>query len=66
MRFHEYGDKQKETILRSAEAICRALPSAGLHRLPGLRHGEFSIKHADRYADAVRQIVRGGTGEGTA
>ena len=46
-------------ILRSAEAICRALPSASLHRLPELRHGEFSINQADRYADAVRQIVRG-------
>ena len=53
------GEKETGEILRSADAICRALPSAGLHRLPGLRHGEFSINHADRYADAVRQILRG-------
>jgi len=53
------GEKEAGEILRSAEAICRALPSARLHCLPGLRHGEFSINHADRYADAVRQIVRG-------
>lgn len=66
-KLHVYvGERETGRILRSAEAICRALPSAGLHRLPGLRHGEFSIKHADRYADAVRQIVRGGAGEGTA
>ena len=51
------GEKETGEILRSADAICRALPSARLHRLPGLRHGEFSINHADRYADAVRQIV---------
>lgn len=60
-RVHVFvGEKESGGILRSAEAICRALPSAGLHRLPGLRHGEFSINHADRYADAIRQIVRGG------
>lgn len=53
------GEKETGEILRSAEAICRALPSAGLHRLPGLRHGEFSMNHADRYADAIRMIARG-------
>lgn len=53
------GEKETGEILRSAEAICRALPSAGLHRLPGLRHGEFSMNHADRYADAIREIARG-------
>lgn len=53
------GEKETGVILRSAEAICRALPSAELHRLPELRHGEFSINHADRYAEAVRQIARG-------
>ena len=58
-RVHVYiGEKETGEILRSAEAICRALPSGRLHRLPELRHGEFSINHADRYADAVRQIVR--------
>ena len=52
------GEKETGEILRSADAICRALPSCRLHRLSGLRHGEFSINHADRYADAIRQIVR--------
>jgi pimeloyl-ACP methyl ester carboxylesterase len=53
------GEKETGEILRSAEAICRALPSAGLNRLPGLRHGEVSMNHADRYADAIRMIARG-------
>ena len=58
-RVHVYiGEKETGEIRRSAEAICRALPSARLHRLPALRHGEISINHADRYADAIRQIVR--------
>ena len=57
-KVHVYvGEKETGEILRSADAICRALPSASIHRLPELRHGEFSINHADRYADAVRQIV---------
>ncbi len=53
------GEKENREILRSAEAICRALPSAVTHILPGLRHGEFSVNHGDRYADAVRQIISG-------
>ena len=58
-RVHVYiGEKETGEIRRSAEAICRALPSTRLHRLPALRHGEISINHADRYADAIRQIVR--------
>ena len=52
------GERETGGMLRSAEAICHALPSARLHCLPGLRHGEFSINHADRYADAVRQIAQ--------
>lgn len=59
-QLHVYvGEKETGEILRSAQAICRALPSSRLHRLPNLRHGEFSINHAERFADAVRQIIRG-------
>lgn len=57
-KVHVYlGEKETAEILRSAEAICRALPSARLHRLSGLRHGEFSLNQAPRYADAIRKIV---------
>ena len=52
------GEKENSEILRSAEVICRTRPSCRMHRLPGLRHGEFSINHAAQYADAIRQIVR--------
>ena len=58
---HVYvGEKETGEILRSAQAICRMYPSCTLHRMQNMRHGEFSINHADRYADAVRQIVHGG------
>ena len=59
-KVHVYiGEKETGEILRSAEAIGRALPSGRLHRLQELRHGEFSINRAERYADAIRRIVRG-------
>ena len=54
------GEKETGEILRSADAICQALPSCKLHRVPGLRHGEFSLNHADQYADAIRRIICGG------
>ena len=55
-----FGEKENGTVRRSAEAICRARPSCVPHCLGGLRHGEFSINHADLYADAVERIIRGG------
>ncbi len=55
---HVYvGEKETREILRSAECICRKIPSCDLHRMNGLRHGEFSINHADQYANAIKQIV---------
>ena len=60
-QIHVYvGEKETGEILRSAETICRMLPSSRLHRMHGLRHGEFSINHADQYTDAIRQILQGG------
>ncbi|MBQ3272627.1 MAG: alpha/beta hydrolase [Solobacterium sp.] len=57
---HVYvGEKETGEILRSAEAICRMRPSCILHRMKGLRHGEFSINHADQYAEAIRRIIHG-------
>ena len=56
---HVYvGEREVKEILRSAESICRMNPSSKLHRMKGLRHGEFSINHADEYANAIRQIVK--------
>lgn len=55
---HVYvGEKETGEIQRSAEAICKMRPCCQLHRMKGLRHGEFSINHADQYANAVRHIT---------
>ncbi len=52
------GERETRQILRSAETICRMHPSCELHRIKGLRHGEFSINHAVQYANTIRQIVK--------
>ena len=58
---HVYvGEKETREILRSAETICQMRPSCRLHRMNGLKHGEFSINHAAQYADAIRQITHNG------
>ena len=60
-KIHVYvGERETREILRSAEVICRMRPSCRLHRIHGLKHGEFSINHAAQYADAIRQIIQDG------
>ena len=55
---HVYvGEKETREILHSADAICKMLPSGRLHRLNGLKHGEFSINYADKFADAIQKIL---------
>ena len=55
-----FGERETRVIRKSAEALCRAVPSAELHRLPGLYHGEFSLNRPGEYAALVREIVGGG------
>ena len=58
-QIHVYvGEKETTSIRHSAETICRVDPACRLHRMSGFRHGEFSINHADRYADTIRQIIQ--------
>ena len=56
------GEKETRGILRSAEMICGKVPGSVLTVLPGLYHGEFSLNHADRYAETVRSILADGGG----
>ena len=60
-KIHVYvGKRETGEIQRSAEVIRQMSPSCGLYRMRGLKHGEFSINHADLYADAIRRITQGG------
>ena len=58
-RVHVFtGEKENREILRSAEAIRKAIPESRLRILPGFRHGEFSLNHAEAYIGAVlREIL---------
>ena len=59
-KLHVYaGEREPGRALHSAPLICKMCPSCKLHLMPGLRHGEFSINHANEYADAIRQIIQG-------
>ena len=51
------GEKETHEILSSADVIVKKIQNAELEILPGLYHGEFSINHADEFADKVRSIV---------
>ena len=58
-QIHVYiGEKENREIKRSAETICRMVPSCRLHRLKGFRHGELSINCSEQYAEAIRRIIR--------
>ncbi|MDO4740894.1 MAG: alpha/beta hydrolase, partial [Eubacteriales bacterium] len=51
------GAGESGAMRKSAERICQKLPGSALQILPGMAHGEFSINHADAYADAVRGMI---------
>lgn len=52
-----YGSKETRGIRRSAEEIAGMLTGCSLHCLQGFYHGDFSLNHADMYAETVRQIL---------
>ena len=52
-----YGGKEPAEIKRSAELIGKKLPASQLHCFRDFYHGEFSINHAQDYADTIRQML---------
>ncbi|MBR0352077.1 MAG: alpha/beta hydrolase [Oscillospiraceae bacterium] len=58
-RVHVFaGEKESGTVLRSAEAICKAVPGSTKTLLPGLRHGEFSLNRPQDYVWTLREFTR--------
>lgn len=51
------GEKENKSILTSAGMLHEILENSTLHIIPNLYHGEFSINHADLYAEELRSIV---------
>ena len=51
------GERETETVHRSANLIRTMIPGSILHILPHLYHGEFSINYADDFASSVTKIL---------
>ena len=52
------GERENRRILYSAKKIREAIKNCDLHILPSMYHGEFSINHADRYAEELYDIIK--------
>lgn len=51
------GEKENNTMLKSAEMIHQTLRNSFLQVFPKLYHGEFSINHGKDYANKIREII---------
>ena len=49
------GAKEQKSILDSAKLIHRTIPGSQLEILPGLRHGDLSINHPERYVRMLKE-----------
>ena len=49
------GSREQKNILDSAKLIHQAIPGSQLEILPGLRHGDLSINHPERYVQIVKE-----------
>jgi len=52
------GEKESRAMQKSAEMIHKKLQGSVLQVFPKMYHGEFSINHAEDYADKVLDIIR--------
>lgn len=52
-----FGGQELRRMRRSGEKLAALIPGAKLTVLPGLAHGEFSLKHPAEYAAMVRQLT---------
>ena len=51
------GGKEQKSILASAKLLHSAIPGSRLEILPGLRHGDLSINHPERYVKMLKEWV---------
>ena len=52
------GEKENNAMQKSASIIHNALPGSSLQVLPKMHHGEFSMNHANDYANTVIQMIQ--------
>ena len=51
------GEKENNTMQKSAQIIHQSLQKSSLQVLTGLYHGEFSINYGKDYANKIREII---------
>ena len=51
------GGKEGRRMLRSGERLAALLPDARVTVLPGLYHGEFSLKRPEEYVQALEELM---------
>ena len=49
------GSKEQKSILDSAKLIHSTIPGSEVEILPGLRHGDLSINHPERYVQILKE-----------
>ncbi len=52
------GEKENRTMRKSAKIIHKKLQGSLLQILPKMYHGEFSINHAEDYANKILDVIR--------
>ena len=50
------GAKEPKSIRDSAKLLREAIPGSRMEILPGLRHGDLSINHPDRYVQMLKDL----------
>ena len=50
------GGKEQKSIRDSAKLLRDAIPGSRMEILPGLRHGDLSINHPDRYVQMLKDL----------
>ena len=51
------GSREQSNIRDSAELLHQAIPGSTMEILPGLRHGNLSIQHAETYARMLTEWI---------
>jgi len=52
------GSREQTSIRDSAKALHKAIPGSSMEILPGLRHGDLSINHPERYTRMLTDWIR--------
>jgi pimeloyl-ACP methyl ester carboxylesterase len=52
------GERELSIMLRSAKKLQDMIQGSKLYIAPGLRHGEFSLKHIAAYVETLKQLMQ--------